>query len=138
MSMSMTDDAPELTDLPPALHAAMELWERLAAFAWGQSLALDRGVVIVREEDLLAAALAKRAGQPVELPLGFVPVKDVPSGDDFLHAISKYDVKRQVVLLVGRPGKDGAEDDEQLFVLEASEHGRPLPEACFEAMMERG
>lgn len=129
------ENVPELTDVPPPLSAAIRLWEHIAAYAWEQTLALGRGVVLVGEEGLLAAGEAKARREPVILPLGFVPMLEVPSGDDFLQIISQYDVKRQVVLLVGRRGKEGAEDDEQLFVLESSEQGgRPVPEECFYSM----
>lgn len=136
----MSNDAsvPELTDVPPALQAAIELWEHLAAFAWAETLAYGRGILLAREAELLAAAQAKQVGRPVEMPLSFVPMLEVPSGDDFLHVISKYDVKRQIVLLVGREGRKGAEDDEQLFVLEANEKGRPLPEQCLNMMLDQG
>lgn len=130
----MTGDVPELTDLPPGLKAAMDLWEHIAAFAWGQFLQEDRGVVLVTEDDLLAAAQAMRSGQAVELQLSYVAAREIPKGDDFLHVISSYDPQRQIVLLIGRPSGGGAEQDEQLYVLEANENGRPLPRTCFEAM----
>lgn len=133
----MSNDLPELTDVPAPLASAMALWEHLAAYAWEQTIALGRGVVLVGEEDLLCGAQAKARGESISLPLGFVPMVEIPSGDDFLHIIRSYDVKRQVVLLVGRAERKGAEDDEQLFVLEANEAGRPLPEDCFFAMQEQ-
>lgn len=133
----MSDSATHIDDLSPQLRAAITLWEPLAAYAWEQTLTFGRGVVVLQQDEMMDAAEAMREGQPISLTPGFVPMQEVPSGDDFLQIIAGYDVKKQIVLLIGRSDRDGAEDDEQLIVLEANESGRPLPEECFYARQEQ-
>lgn len=133
--MTMSDEnAKDNVRSMPALKAAIDLWETLAAFAWEQMLAHGRGVVLAREDDLRQAQQRKADGSEFELSLGYVSMQQVPAGDDFLKIIAEYDLRKQIVLLVERSGASGGEDDEQLFVLEAGEQGKPSPEECFYAM----
>jgi hypothetical protein len=119
------------------LRAAIELWEEAAAFAWDQFLALGRGVVLIDQEELFAAQRIKAGGGTAEPTLAYVPLTHIPPGADFRRPILEYDPRRQIVLLVRSIDGDeaGADDgsdtaDLRLYVIEASEQGRPTPEKC--------
>jgi hypothetical protein len=132
MTMMADQSRPQGITQDAELRAAIALWDSIAAFAWEQSLALGRGVVLAQGEQLIAAQQQQSTDEAVTLPLGYVPMLDVPSGDDFLQIIANYDMTRQIVLLIGTVDRAGGEDDEQLLVLEASEDGgRATPEECF-------
>jgi len=104
----------------PALRAALDAWERLAAFGWREHQIKGRGVVVINRRDLLAnAANARR------LPLSYVPLDHIPAGDDVRPLVRDYDPHNQIVLLVGeRVG------DEQIYVIASDGKTRPLPTQC--------
>ena len=101
----------------PALRATLDAWERLAAFGWREHQIKGRGVVVINRRDLLAnAANARR------LPLSYVPLDDIPAGDDVRPLVRDYDPHNQIVLLVGeRVG------DEQIYVIASDGKTRPHP-----------
>lgn len=116
----------ESVDLP----AAMALWEPLAAFAWRQFLAHGPGVVLIEQASLRRGAqrVADRGVWQVDaasLDLGYVPLRAVLPGDDFLPVIRESDPHRQVALIV----RD-ADGNEQLYILEPAGIDRPSPQEC--------
>lgn len=108
----------------------MTLWEHLAAFAWEQHLTEGKGVVLADHDELLAAAEQVRGGESSALSLGYVGASEVPPGDDFLKIILESDPKKHVLLLV-RHDDNEREEDEQLYVLEPADSGRPSPRECY-------
>lgn len=108
----------------------MTLWEHLAAFAWEQHLTEGKGVVLAEHDELLAAAARVSKGESSSLWLGYIGASEVPPGDDFLKIILESDPKKQVLLLV-RHGESDREEDEQLYLLEPAESGRPSPQECY-------
>jgi len=118
------------------IAAAIAVWEPLAAFAWGQFISNGRGVVLLEQSSLSAAAEKARQGESIaidELDPGYVCARDVPPSDDFAPIIAEYDPNRQIALLV-RPERG----DERLYILETSElHQRPTPRECFDSLRKR-
>lgn len=126
----------ESCDPDPHMATAVSLWETLAAFAWEQFITNGRGVVLIEQPALDAAAMRARSGAAVsatEIDPGYVCVRDVPPSDDFAPIIAEYEPQRQIVLLLRLKG-----GDERLYVLETSErHQRPTPRECFESLPHR-
>ena len=119
--MSESEPAGDGSHQPsPSLRAALDAWERLAAFGWREHQIKGRGVVVIDRRDLLANADNAR-----RLPLSYVPLDDIPAGDDVRPLVCDYDPHNQIVLLVGeRVG------DEQIYVMASDGQTRPLPAQC--------
>lgn len=113
------------------LEAATALWEEIAAYAWDQFVTFGQGVVLVEQVDLLAAHQVMGTEHPLPLVLGYVPVTDIPPGDDFRALIRTVHPRKQVALLVRRNEDSDGEDAEQFYVLEMLEGKRPSPEDCY-------
>jgi len=113
--------------LRPAIDAATRLWEPLAARAWAETARRGRGLLAIRWEELRDAADAAARGVDVEPPATWIPVTIVSRGDDFRGLLQRYDIHRQVMLLVGHES-----GGEAVFGLECEGETRPTPEACFE------
>ena len=110
---------------PDLIAAATDLWDYLAARAWGNYRSHGRGVLMLEADQLQTARQQQAAGEPITVEPDFLPLHYVPSGDDFRPLILQYDPERQALLLIRL-----SDNSDQLIALEP--HDRLAPEACFD------